>query len=49
MFLMAASYMVFLYASWQSYQKDRTTRDDKINQLLDRLPQRDPKPASADD
>jgi len=39
-FLMAAAYMVFLYASWQSYQSDRRNRDDKIDELLARIPKR---------
>ena len=39
-FLMAAAYMLFLYASWQSYQNDRTARDAKIDELLARFPKR---------
>lgn len=39
-FLMAAAYMLFLYASWQSYQSDRRNRDDKIDELLARIPKR---------
>lgn len=39
-FLMAAAYMLFLYASWQSYQSDRRNREDKIDELLARIPPR---------
>lgn len=37
-FLMAAAYMLFLYASWQSYQKDRNERHSAIDELLSRFP-----------
>jgi len=37
---MAGAYMLFLYASWQSYQKDRATRDARIDELLERLPKK---------
>lgn len=40
-FLMAAAYMLFLYASWQSYQSDRQKRDEKIDELLARIPKKD--------
>lgn len=36
--VMAGAYLVFLWASWQQDQKDRATRDDKINEMLSRLP-----------
>lgn len=31
-------YFVFLWASWQEWQRDRATRDSKIDELLERLP-----------
>lgn len=36
--LMAGAYALFLYASWQAYQKDRRTRSDAIDELLSRIP-----------
>jgi hypothetical protein len=33
-----AAYFVFLWASWQEFQKDRAMRDTKIDELLERLP-----------
>lgn len=36
--LIGASYLVFLYASWHQFQQDKAVRDDKINELLERLP-----------
>lgn len=47
MFLMAASYMVFLYASWQGYQKERLYKHDAIDQLLARFPQAKAEPDAA--
>jgi hypothetical protein len=38
MFIISASYLLFLAASWNAYQSDRTMRDAKLNELLDRLP-----------
>lgn len=38
MLLMAGAYLLFLVASWNQYQRDRTDRDSKIDALLDRLP-----------
>jgi TRAP-type C4-dicarboxylate transport system permease small subunit len=35
---MAGCYALFLWASWQQYQKDAETRTSKINELLERLP-----------
>lgn len=32
------AYFVFLYGSWMQFQKDRATRDSKIDELLERLP-----------
>jgi predicted RND superfamily exporter protein len=32
------AYFVFLYASWNQFQKDRANRDDKIDEMLARLP-----------
>lgn len=32
------AYFIFLYASWVEFQKDRATRDSKIDQLLERIP-----------
>lgn len=32
------AYFVFLYASWNQFQRDRATRDDKVDELLARLP-----------
>jgi predicted RND superfamily exporter protein len=40
------SYFIFLYSSYQQWQKDRETRDAKIDQLLERIPV--PKPPTAD-
>jgi hypothetical protein len=34
------AYLMFLAASWNAYQEDRARRDEKINELLDRLPRR---------
>lgn len=36
--ILVASYLIFLYATWNQYQNDRLTRDAKIDALLDRLP-----------
>ena len=36
--LMVGSYMLFLWASWQQYQDAGKTRDNKIDELLSRLP-----------
>lgn len=38
-FLMAATYLVFLAATWVQFQADRNNRMEKIDELLDRLPQ----------
>jgi TRAP-type C4-dicarboxylate transport system permease small subunit len=35
---MAAAYALFLWASWQQYQKDSENRTSKIDELLERLP-----------
>jgi hypothetical protein len=35
---MAGCYALFLWASWQQYQRDAETRTSKINELLERLP-----------
>jgi hypothetical protein len=32
------AYLLYLAASWNAYQEDRARRDEKINELLDRLP-----------
>jgi predicted RND superfamily exporter protein len=32
------AYFVFLYASWNQFQRDRAQRDDKIDEMLSRLP-----------
>jgi hypothetical protein len=40
MFLITASYLVFLYGSWVQFQQDRSVRDSKLNDLLDRIPPR---------
>lgn len=45
MLMIAAGYFVFLLATWHQFQNDRLVRDEKINELLDRIP---PKPASAE-
>jgi TRAP-type C4-dicarboxylate transport system permease small subunit len=34
---MAACYALFLWASWQQYLKESTSRESKVNELLDRL------------
>lgn len=50
MCLAALSYMLFLYASWHQFQEDRFTRDEKIDELLDRIPRPvKPKPAESED
>lgn len=41
-FVMAACYLLFLAASWNAYQEDRAKRDEKINELLDRLKPKGP-------
>jgi hypothetical protein len=41
-FVMAAAYMLFLYVSWQTYQKDRHVREEKIDELLSRIPRAEP-------
>lgn len=38
MLVMAAAYATFLYMSWQTYQKDRVSRDTAIDELLSRFP-----------
>jgi hypothetical protein len=38
--IITCAYLVFLYGSWEQFQQDRLTRDNKINELLDRLPKR---------
>ena len=40
MVLIAVSYMCFLAATWVAFQSDRTTRMEKIDELLDRIPAR---------
>jgi hypothetical protein len=40
MITMACAYLLFLAASWNQYQTDRTGRDQKINALLERMPAR---------
>jgi hypothetical protein len=47
-FLMAAAYMLFLYASWQSYQKDRNDRHSAIDELLSRFPKKNDAQPSAE-
>jgi hypothetical protein len=45
MFLMTvvcAAYLTWLAAIWNQYQADRLSRNDKINELLDRFPRRSP-------
>jgi hypothetical protein len=32
------AYFVFLYASWNQFQKDRGARDAKIDEVLARIP-----------
>jgi hypothetical protein len=39
--LMAGSYALFLYATWQQYQTDRLSRDKKIDELLARIPKKE--------
>jgi cell division protein FtsL len=39
--MMAASYAIFLAATWHQYQEDRQRRDKKIDELLSRLPKKD--------
>lgn len=34
----AISYFIYLVMTWRQYQKDRDTRDTRINEVLDRLP-----------
>lgn len=36
--MMAMCYLIYLAASWNEYQQDRARRDEKINELLDRIP-----------
>lgn len=38
MFLITASYLLFLASTWVQFQADRNNRMEKINELLDRLP-----------
>jgi hypothetical protein len=38
------AYFIFLWASWQEFQKDRATRDSKIDELLERIPK--PRPVA---
>ena len=40
------AYFIFLWASWQQFQNDRTTRDSKIDELLARIPVRVPRTES---
>lgn len=40
--VIAAAYLVFLYASWHDFQQDRGIRDQKMDALLDRLPLKSP-------
>lgn len=42
---LAVAYFVFLWASWQSYQRDREHRNNIVDQILERLPK---KPAEAE-
>lgn len=35
---MCGAYLLFLWASWQQYQRDRNLRDERIDELLARLP-----------
>lgn len=35
-FLMAASYLVFLWGTWNQFQTDRVNRDHKLDEFLDR-------------
>jgi len=42
MMIMAGAYLVFLISYWQQYQRDRSNRDDRINELLDRIPKPQP-------
>jgi hypothetical protein len=34
---MAGCYALFLWASWQQYLKESSSREGKVNELLDRL------------
>jgi hypothetical protein len=36
--LIAIAYVMYLVAMWRQAQHDRTERDVKINELLDRVP-----------
>lgn len=36
--LIGVSYFVFLYATWMQFQRDKTARDAKIDDLLERIP-----------
>ena len=36
--LMAGAYFVFLYATWNQFQNDRARREQRIDEILDRLP-----------
>lgn len=36
--LIGVSYFVFLYATWLQFQRDKTARDSKIDELLERIP-----------
>jgi hypothetical protein len=40
MVVITASYLVFLYSSWEQFQNDRAKRDDKIDELLARFPKK---------
>lgn len=35
---LAVAYFVFLWASWQQYQRDREHRNNVIDTILERLP-----------
>lgn len=37
---MCGAYLLFLWASWQQYQRDRNLRDERIDELLSRLPKK---------
>jgi hypothetical protein len=38
MTVVAIAYLLYLAATWNQYQADRARRDEKINELLDRIP-----------
>lgn len=46
MLAIGAAYMFYLMKSWEQFQVDRITRDEKINELLDKFPK--PRPATAE-